>query len=114
MTDAQMTDARANNALVTDALAGDSANAGALAIDVRGLTKRFGSRTVVDHIFRNPHDRRLEGTFEYPLPTGASPSYFAMFLGQTRDTVPPRQIAEHGLHSLTKIHAQIARLVMGK
>jgi hypothetical protein len=48
------------------------------------------ARTVVDHIFRNPHDRRLEGTFEYPLPTGASPSYFAMFLGQTRDAVPPR------------------------
>jgi hypothetical protein len=48
------------------------------------------ARTVVDHVFRNPHDRQLEGTFEYPLPTGASPSYFAMFLGQTRDTVPTR------------------------
>jgi tetratricopeptide (TPR) repeat protein len=48
------------------------------------------ARTVVDHIFRNPHDRQLEGTFEYPLPTGASPAYFAMFLGQTRDTVPAR------------------------
>jgi tetratricopeptide (TPR) repeat protein len=47
------------------------------------------ARTLVDHVFRNPHDRQLEGTFEYPLPTGASPSYFAMFLGQTRDTVPP-------------------------
>ncbi|HEY7424186.1 MAG TPA: VIT domain-containing protein [Gemmataceae bacterium] len=46
------------------------------------------ARTVVDHIFRNPHDRLLEGTFEYPLPSGASPSYFAMFLGQTRDTMP--------------------------
>lgn len=48
------------------------------------------ARTLVDHIFRNPHNRQLEGTFEYPLPTGASPSYFAMFLGQSRDTVPPR------------------------
>src|SRR5439155_6742731 len=48
------------------------------------------ARTLVDHIFHNPHDRQLEGTFEYPLPTGASPSYFAMFLGQTRDTLPPR------------------------
>ena len=46
------------------------------------------ARTVVDHIFRNPHNRQLEGTFEYPLPTGASPSYFAMFLGQTRNNVP--------------------------
>lgn len=48
------------------------------------------SRTLVDHIFHNPHGRQLEGTFEYPMPTGASPSYFAMFLGQTRDTVPAR------------------------
>jgi hypothetical protein len=47
------------------------------------------ARTVVDHIFHNPHDKQLEGTFEYPLPTGASPSYFAMFLGQARDTLPP-------------------------
>lgn len=46
------------------------------------------ARTVVDHIFRNPHNRQLEGTFEYPLSSGASPSYFAMFLGQTRETVP--------------------------
>jgi tetratricopeptide (TPR) repeat protein len=46
------------------------------------------ARTVVDHIFRNPHNRQLEGTFEYPLPAGASPSYFAMFLGQTRNTMP--------------------------
>jgi hypothetical protein len=48
------------------------------------------ARTVVDHIFHNPHNRQLEGTFEYPLPTGASPSYFAMFGGQGRDAPPPR------------------------
>src|SRR5207302_2682980 len=48
------------------------------------------ARTFVDHIFHNPHDRQLEGTFEYPLPTGASPSYFAMFIGRSRDAVPPR------------------------
>ncbi len=48
------------------------------------------ARTLVDHVFRNPHDRQLEGTFEYPLPAGASPSYFAMFLGQSREAVPPR------------------------
>jgi hypothetical protein len=48
------------------------------------------ARTVVDHIFHNPHVRQLEGTFEYPLPAGASPSYFAMFLGQSRTTVPAR------------------------
>src|SRR5207253_4548883 len=48
------------------------------------------ARTTVDHIFRNPHDRQLEGTFEYPLPTAASPSYFAMFVGQAAAAVPPR------------------------
>jgi hypothetical protein len=48
------------------------------------------ARTFVDHIFRNPNDRQLEGTFEYPLPTGASPSYFAMYLGQSRDAMPSR------------------------
>ncbi len=48
------------------------------------------ARTLVDHVFRNPHDRQLEGTFEYPLPTGASPSYYAMFLGQSREQVPAR------------------------
>jgi hypothetical protein len=47
------------------------------------------ARTVVDHVFRNPHARQLEGTFEYPLPTGASPSYYAMFPGKTRDSAPP-------------------------
>jgi hypothetical protein len=46
------------------------------------------ARTVVDHVFRNPHDRQLEGTFEYPLPSGASPAYFALFQGQRRDGVP--------------------------
>jgi tetratricopeptide (TPR) repeat protein len=46
------------------------------------------ARTVVDHIFRNPHNQRLEGTFEYPLPTGASASYFAMFPGKTADQMP--------------------------
>lgn len=48
------------------------------------------ARTLVDHVFRNPHDRVLEGTFEYPLPTGASASYFAMFSGQARPAAPPR------------------------
>src|SRR5207302_3920029 len=52
------------------------------------------ARTVVDHIFHNPHDRQLEGTFEYPLPTGASVSYFGMFQGQTRPNAPPRFVQQ--------------------
>jgi len=41
------------------------------------------ARTVVDHIFRNPHDRQLEGTFEYRCDR-RQPSYFAMFIGSSR------------------------------
>jgi hypothetical protein len=52
------------------------------------------ARTVVDHIFKNPHARQLEGTFEYPLPTGASASYFAMFAGKTAERVPARFAAK--------------------
>ncbi len=39
------------------------------------------ARTLVDHIFYNPHPQNLEGTFRYPLPPGASISYYAMFTG---------------------------------
>ncbi len=46
------------------------------------------ARIVIDHIFYNPHDRQLEGTFEYPLPAGASPCYYAMFIGQPTTDVP--------------------------
>jgi hypothetical protein len=53
------------------------------------------ARTLVDHVFRNTHDHQLEGTFEYPLPSGASPSYFAMFAGQAH-TTPPPLFARHG------------------
>jgi hypothetical protein len=46
------------------------------------------ARTLVDHVFRNPHDRQLEGAFEYPLPTGASPCYFALFPGKSQEKMP--------------------------
>jgi len=46
------------------------------------------ARTVVDHIFRNPHGKPLEGTFEYPLPAGASVCYYAMFLNDSRTEIP--------------------------
>ena len=54
------------------------------------------ARTVVDHVFRNPHDQALEGTFEYPLPTGASPSYYAMFVGRDAGPKAPRRLAPKG------------------
>jgi hypothetical protein len=53
------------------------------------------ARTVVDHVFHNPNDRQLEGTFEYPLPAGASPCYFALFPGKSQDKMPPL-FAPHG------------------
>ncbi|MBL4848168.1 MAG: hypothetical protein JKY65_21845 [Planctomycetes bacterium] len=46
------------------------------------------ARTTVDLVFENPHDRRLEGTFYYPLPDGASPAAFGMFPGTRRVTDP--------------------------
>ncbi len=69
---------------------GDGNSLDLVSLHVSVTVEGLRARTVVDHVFRNPHDRRLEGTFEYPLPAGASPSYFAMFLGNTRDAVPPR------------------------
>src|SRR5262249_8683866 len=72
------------------------------------------ARTLVDHVFRNPHDKQLEGTFEYPLPAGASPSYFAMFLGASRDTAPPRFRARGGKPAVLPedfAPAQLARQV---
>jgi len=48
-----------------------------VAVKVEG----FRARTVVDHIFYNPYDRAIEGTFRYPLPPEASVSSYAMYLG---------------------------------
>jgi tetratricopeptide (TPR) repeat protein len=42
------------------------------------------ARTVIDYVFENPHDRRLEGTFFQPLPADASPAGFSMFDGTAR------------------------------
>ncbi|MCY3021927.1 MAG: VIT domain-containing protein [Planctomycetota bacterium] len=42
------------------------------------------ARTFVDEVFINNSDRRLEGTFYYPLPPDASISEFAMYVGDQR------------------------------
>jgi hypothetical protein len=49
-------------------------------------------RTVLDFIFHNPQPGRLEGTFEYPLPRGASPLYVGIFAvaAGTRHNPPQR------------------------
>lgn len=54
------------------------------------------ARTTVDFVFENPHDRRLEGTFYYPLPDGASPAAFGMFPG-TRRVSDPAELAKASL-----------------
>jgi tetratricopeptide (TPR) repeat protein len=69
---------------------GDNTSLELVSLQVTVTVEGPRARTLVDHIFRNPHDRQLEGTFEYPLPTGASPAYFAMFLGQSREAIPAR------------------------
>jgi hypothetical protein len=51
-------------------------------VRVRVHVEGFRARTVVDHIFYNPHERTLEGTFRYALPPEASVSSYAMYLGQ--------------------------------
>lgn len=40
------------------------------------------ARTIVDHIFHNPHGRAVEGTFRYALPPESSVAHYAMFLGR--------------------------------
>lgn len=46
------------------------------------------ARTVVDHVFENPHGFAVEGTFHYPLPTEASVSYYAMYTGSGAGVTP--------------------------
>jgi len=48
-----------------------------IAVRVEGMRVR----TLIDHIYSNPFDQQLEGTFRYSLPTESSVSYYAMFEG---------------------------------
>ena len=50
-------------------------------MQVTTLVEGFRVRTLVDHIYYNPFDRTLEGTFKYPLPSESNVSYYAMFVG---------------------------------
>src|SRR5262245_55297376 len=69
---------------------GDKKSLELVSLHVNVVVEGHRARTTVDHVFRNPHGRQLEGMFEYPLPAGASPSYYALFLGATRDAEPAR------------------------
>ncbi|MCB9882976.1 MAG: hypothetical protein H6834_14415 [Planctomycetes bacterium] len=56
-------------------------------LELEALTARIEiegprARVLLDHVFRNPHPRQLEGTFLFPLPEGASVTYFSMFQGE--------------------------------
>ncbi|MHC5082236.1 MAG: VIT domain-containing protein, partial [Planctomycetota bacterium] len=57
-------------------------------MEVRVTVEGHRARTVVDHVFRNPHNRQLEGTFTYPLPGGASLCGYAMYVGTQPGQVP--------------------------
>jgi hypothetical protein len=72
---------------------GDGNKLELLSLHVSVLIEGPRARTVIDHVFRNPFDRQLEGSFEYPLPTGASAGYFAMFHGITPGAPVPERFA---------------------
>lgn len=94
---------------------GDKQSLELVSLHVNVVVEGHRARTTVDHVFRNPHPRQLEGTFEYPLPAGASPSYYAMFLGASRNAEPPRfKAPEPGKKPLlpeTLAPAQLARQI---
>lgn len=56
----------------------------ARALRVIAYVQGSRARTIVDYVFENPYDARLEGTFFHPLPADASPAGFAMFDGTKR------------------------------
>ncbi len=45
-------------------------------------------RTLIDHIYYNPHNHTLQGTFKYTLPPDASVSYYAMYVGRRQRRTP--------------------------
>ncbi|MBM4342156.1 MAG: hypothetical protein FJ100_02130 [Deltaproteobacteria bacterium] len=51
-------------------------------VQVEGLRVR----TLVDHIYKNPHPNVTEATFRYALPADSSVSYYAMFAGEPNAT----------------------------
>ncbi len=59
------------------------------------------ARTFVDEVFTNNTDRRLEGTFYYPLPSDAAISEFAMYVdgkrivGEVLEQQKARQVFEY-------------------
>ena len=57
-------------------------------VDVRVTVQIEGlrARTLVDHIYKNPTNSVVQGTFRYSLPTDAGVSYYAMFAGQPQVT----------------------------
>ncbi|MBI4607057.1 MAG: tetratricopeptide repeat protein, partial [Planctomycetes bacterium] len=89
------------------------------ALRVQAFVEGPRARTVVDYVFSNPHDRRLQGTFYYPLPAGASPAAFGMFRGTARigeaafskgSLLPPLAALPEGALGLADARAVIAAL----
>jgi hypothetical protein len=50
-------------------------------VSVEVIVEGPRARTLVDHIFHNPHGHAVEAAFEFPLPDGASPSFFTLYPG---------------------------------
>jgi hypothetical protein len=76
-------------------------------VQVEGLRVR----TIMDHIYYNPHGRTLQGTFKYTLPPESSVSYYAMFVG--RQNRRPRFFVRKGVNRrllVRSLPSKVARL----
>jgi hypothetical protein len=58
--------------------------------EIRARVDGFRARVMIDFVFRNPHEQRLEGTFQLRLPEGASPWFLAF--GKTVATADRRAL----------------------
>jgi hypothetical protein len=74
-------------------------------------------RTLIDHVFSNPANEVLSGTFEYTLPEGDSPSYFAVFPGgdgRRREEKPHAEAPPVSLPSPERLVQSVSRECWGE
>jgi hypothetical protein len=64
-------------------------------VNVQILIEGARARTLVDHIFHNSHAHSASGLFEFPLPDGASPSFFALFPGNKTNSTAKVVMVPH-------------------
>ncbi len=72
---------------------GDNEDLPLTSTEIRARVDGFRARVMIDFVFDNPHDWRLEGDFQMRLPQGASPYYLAFGRSVAVADAPPLQIA---------------------